>query len=75
MKPRRNEEAQAHIGLSSHKKKIQLINISSRTGVPVLVDVVVVVVGGGGGNSSSSSSTSSSSTPLSLNLRATLRKG
>jgi hypothetical protein len=23
MKPRRNEEAQAHIGLSSHKKKLK----------------------------------------------------
>jgi hypothetical protein len=27
MKPRRNEEAQAHIGLSSHRKKIYIIRI------------------------------------------------
>jgi hypothetical protein len=30
MKPRRNEEAQAHIGLSSHtKKKLQALGINS----------------------------------------------
>jgi hypothetical protein len=33
MKPRRNEEAQAHIGLSSHRKKIIFLIIKNRKGM------------------------------------------
>jgi hypothetical protein len=41
MKPRRNEEAQAHIGLSSHtKKKVDAVSAEGKNNIKMVLTVI-----------------------------------